>query len=327
MGYALNIPPAVVVRDAASLPVPKVAATFAVASGGGSVTGANATTGVDGVATVGSWTVQLGTNTLTATASGSGITGNPVTLGATGVSAAYHIDVRYLTAVTPAQREAFDSAAAQWERLIYGDVPDELASFPAGTCGPGTPVINEIIDDIIIYVQLDSIDGPGKILRQAGPCLVRDPSFQPGVGVMHFDTADVAGLLAAGQFDDVVRHEMGHVLGFATIWPSLGLLSGAGGTDPHFVGAQATAAFDRNGGQPYSAGAKVPVENCCGPGTRDGHWRETVFDTELMTGFLNGGVPNPLSVITTARSEEHTSELQSQSNLVCRLLLEKKKKK
>src|SRR2546430_6288928 len=31
--------------------------------------------------------------------------------------------------------------------------------------------------------------------------------------------------------------------------------------------------------------------------------------------------PRPL------RSEEHTSELQSQSNLVCRLLLEKKKKK
>src|SRR2546430_11605695 len=29
----------------------------------------------------------------------------------------------------------------------------------------------------------------------------------------------------------------------------------------------------------------------------------------------------------SARSEEHTSELQSQSNLVCRLLLEKKKKK
>src|SRR2546430_6126888 len=29
---------------------------------------------------------------------------------------------------------------------------------------------------------------------------------------------------------------------------------------------------------------------------------------------------------TTCRSEEHTSELQSQSNLVCRLLLEKKKK-
>src|SRR5688572_32760415 len=31
-------------------------------------------------------------------------------------------------------------------------------------------------------------------------------------------------------------------------------------------------------------------------------------------------------VTHSARSEEHTSELQSQSNLVCRLLLEKKKK-
>src|SRR2546427_4995084 len=41
--------------------------------------------------------------------------------------------------------------------------------------------------------------------------------------------------------------------------------------------------------------------------------------------------PTRESVAATAnaatRSEEHTSELQSQSNLVCRLLLEKKKKK
>src|SRR3989475_9220634 len=34
-----------------------------------------------------------------------------------------------------------------------------------------------------------------------------------------------------------------------------------------------------------------------------------------------------IRAIVDARSEEHTSELQSQSNLVCRLLLEKKKKK
>src|SRR5256886_11414681 len=32
-----------------------------------------------------------------------------------------------------------------------------------------------------------------------------------------------------------------------------------------------------------------------------------------------------VGVVTSPRSEEHTSELQSQSNLVCRLLLEKKK--
>src|SRR6266511_6364949 len=35
----------------------------------------------------------------------------------------------------------------------------------------------------------------------------------------------------------------------------------------------------------------------------------------------------PARLLGTLRSEEHTSELQSRENLVCRLLLEKKKKK
>src|SRR2546427_6678777 len=46
---------------------------------------------------------------------------------------------------------------------------------------------------------------------------------------------------------------------------------------------------------------------------------------------LLGGVGAPVGeaghALRARRSEEHTSELQSQSNLVCRLLLEKKKKK
>src|SRR5206468_10706316 len=42
----------------------------------------------------------------------------------------------------------------------------------------------------------------------------------------------------------------------------------------------------------------------------------------LLTGVLFGLAPARIG-----RSEEHTSELQSRSDLVCRLLLEKKKKK
>src|SRR5688572_32496515 len=42
-----------------------------------------------------------------------------------------------------------------------------------------------------------------------------------------------------------------------------------------------------------------------------------------LHGIFNGQVFLPIPL---RRSEEHTSELQSQSNLVCRLLLEKKKK-
>src|SRR5688572_31302246 len=47
-----------------------------------------------------------------------------------------------------------------------------------------------------------------------------------------------------------------------------------------------------------------------------------------MDGMSGGGAPKVLMYATrhsVHRSEEHTSELQSQSKLVCRLLLEKKK--
>src|SRR2546430_13569507 len=42
-------------------------------------------------------------------------------------------------------------------------------------------------------------------------------------------------------------------------------------------------------------------------------------------GRFTSARPAARAVSTNVRSEEHTSELQSQSNLVCRLLLEKKK--
>src|SRR5699024_11956443 len=50
---------------------------------------------------------------------------------------------------------------------------------------------------------------------------------------------------------------------------------------------------------------------------------------KIIAGFLapTGGIARYRdSVITAPRSEEHTSELQSRFDLVCRLLLEKKKK-
>src|SRR2546427_7675481 len=45
---------------------------------------------------------------------------------------------------------------------------------------------------------------------------------------------------------------------------------------------------------------------------------------EAFLAFVHALVADALAA-TLVRSEEHTSELQSQSNLVCRLLLEKKK--
>src|SRR2546430_6004505 len=54
---------------------------------------------------------------------------------------------------------------------------------------------------------------------------------------------------------------------------------------------------------------------------RRGHRHHAVRE-HVAAGGTRAARPRTLAV----RSEEHTSELQSQSNLVCRLLLEKKKK-
>ncbi|MDH3569642.1 MAG: hypothetical protein OER89_05575, partial [Gemmatimonadota bacterium] len=69
-GTAVAVAPAVIVRDAGSNPVPGVTVNFAVTAGGGSVTGAAALTDAGGIARVGSWTVGLGANSLTATLTG-----------------------------------------------------------------------------------------------------------------------------------------------------------------------------------------------------------------------------------------------------------------
>src|SRR2546427_5558393 len=47
---------------------------------------------------------------------------------------------------------------------------------------------------------------------------------------------------------------------------------------------------------------------------------------EPKTTILSVGPAARTAASSASRSEEHTSELQSQSNLVCRLLLEKKKR-
>ncbi len=99
----------------------------------------------------------------------------------------------------------------------------------------------------------------------------------------------------SGLLLSVVMHEMGHVLGIGTIWDSLGLLSGGGTNNPIFVGAHATAAYNQLFGTSASG---VPIENTGGPGTADGHWRETVFGSELMTGWAGPGANLPLSVVT-----------------------------
>ena len=329
-GYRTNLRPAVVVTDAGGQPAAGVSVTFAVTGGGGSVTGATVNTNAVGVAQVGSWVVGgvAGANTMTATAAGGAIAGNPVNFAATGADPTYNITIQNIgPAFSPAVQSAFDSAVAHWQRIIYQDVPDQSLTLPANACVSGEPAYNALpVDDILIVAKVDSIDGPLGILGSAGFCVYRNPgTLLPYFGVMRFDSADMNLLQSNNQLKDVILHEMGHVLGFGTLWPNpiqvgfpgrgcLQSPSSAGAvTDAFFAvcGTAAGVAFDSLGGINYTGGNKVPVENCggaspagCGGGTINSHWREPTFGPELMTGYLNGGVVNPLSLMTIASMQD-----------------------
>ena len=292
------VAPSVKVVDDLGDPVPNVAVTFATVPGIGSASGVDAMTNAEGIATVGSWTLAAGANVLTATVAGDDITGNPVLLSAMGHAnpAVYNISLRFQQVPTPSQLQAFSAAVLRWEAIITGDLSS--VTLEADVYCPDAPIIDETIDDLLILVQLIPIDGPGQILGAAGPCMIRNPGALPLLGLMRFDVADLDG----GDLPNVVLHEMGHVLGFGTIWATKGLLinpslPSSPGADTHFPGAQAIGAFNAAGGNAY-VGGKVPVENSQGgAGTRDAHWREGQLLHELMTGYLSGP-SQPLSAIT-----------------------------
>ena len=203
------------------------------------------------------------------------------------IESPFRIDVRFLGGLSATQEAAFEAAADRWTTVIVGDLP-------------GVIVDGEEIDDILILAQGSPIDGVGQILGQAGPTHVRPESagafaLLPAKGIMTFDTADLEAMEADGTLGDVITHEMGHVLGIGTMWSSKALVEGLDTDNPRFIGPLATTEYSALRGSEQADG--VPVENTGGPGTRGGHWRETVFRNELMSGFI-ADPGNPLSRVT-----------------------------
>ena len=202
----------------------------------------------------------------------------------------YNIEVNFLGGLSDRQQQIFDAAAARWAEIIVGDLLE-------------ITIMGQTVDDLRIDAEGVIIDGPGQILGQAGPRLVRTPTDGglPITGIMSFDSADLSQLETNGSLQNVIVHEMAHCIGIGTLWSSMGLLEGEGTANPVFIGVNAM----REWGNLSGAGRPmpVPVANTGGPGTREGHWRESVFGNELMTGFLGGGI-NPLSRVTVGALED-----------------------
>lgn len=305
-GTAVPVAPSVLVRDETGAPIANVPVSFTVTAGGGRVNAATAITNAAGIATIGEWVLGPAADFNTLTASAPSVASSSRVFrgaGCTPGGSAYEISVCITTPMTASQRGVFKASSTRWSTIIKGDLPSVTGSLAANACGLPHPSVNMTYDDLLIFAAVTAIDGPGAVLGRAGPCALRTGTGGlPLIGVMEFDVADLANLESGGQLGSVILHEMGHVLGIGSIWNRFGLLqnpSSAGSPlDTHYSGPGGIAGFDAIGGTTYTGGAKVPVENTGGPGTMNGHWRETVLRNELMTGFINGGVANPLSQLT-----------------------------
>lgn len=294
--------PRVQVRDALGNPLAGVPVTFAITSGDATLSGSLAITDDSGIAAPEDW--RLGATSSTVSAS-TGLGAIPVAFAASGVTANFLIDVRFLTAVNADQRDAFIAAAHRWMTIITAHLTPVPLNLPAGTCTGSQPAMNETVRDVVIFAEVTPIDGIGNILGSASPCASRSGSGLTIVGTMQFDSADLQALVSTGQLVATITHEMAHVLGFGTAWGGRNLTSGIGGADPRFIGAAAVAIWP-----PFStalgfAGSTPPLENIGGAGTAGSHWRESVFHTELMTGYIEApGVAMPISRMTIATFQD-----------------------
>jgi len=231
---------------------------------------------------------------------GGGNVPDPYISGPADGTAGFNIKIVFEGEWSAALYDIFVAAADFYTALIVGDLQDVTV-----TSGRGRNRTTTTIDDIEITASLITIDGSGGVLGRAGPTAVRTDTSLPATAIMEFDIADADAFTAAGLFDDIVLHEMGHALGFGTIWDRLGLIN----PDNTFGGALAQAESLAEFGT-----SDIAIETDGGQGTAFGHWDDETYTNELMTGYISD--PNYYSYMSAASYGDLGYELNSNFRMV-----------
>ncbi|HEX6942762.1 MAG TPA: leishmanolysin-related zinc metalloendopeptidase [Gemmatimonadaceae bacterium] len=290
------------VRDRYGNPVGRAGIDLSVAKGGGEVSPPTLTTDDHGIASGITWRLGRlgGSQQLVATV------GTLRAEIAASIRSAFDPIVRSTGPSLPAPVTA--ALAAAIDRIhagIVGDLGDvPVLNFDMSRCGLQGTTITETIDDLLIFAIVTPIDGVGKVLASAGPCVLRTQSRFPVIGIMRFDSDDIEALSSNGRLSAVVLHEMLHVIGIGSLWRTHDMVIGATTSDPRFIGVLAAGQCITSGGFGNCSDSRVPVENVGGSGTADVHWRESVFDREVMTGFVEANADMPFSSISIASLQD-----------------------
>jgi hypothetical protein len=194
------------------------------------------------------------------------------------------IRLSFATEVNADVEAVFQGAVSFWNDIVTNDLERARSAKLNGNCaGVNLP---KDIDGLFVDVTIIEIDGESGVLGSAGPCAYQfiDDRWRPRVGLMRFDEADVLSLLGQGRLDEVIRHEIAHVLGFGTLWRQAELLQTDESLDAdhRYVGKHGGEGYRAlDGYESGSSSPYVPVENRGGVGTTEGHWRDGIFKTEV----------------------------------------------
>lgn len=229
---------------------------------------------------------------------------------------ALDIQFNFAPDADPTFAPLFENAAAVWEAL--------LPSYQDG--GQGFGFFGSDAGPVVVDAGVLAIDGGGGTLAQAAPTTgIVDNSgfFLAQSGILQFDSADINALTAQGSLQDIIIHELGHVLGFGTVWELNGVYDPATSSATsvgEYAGSFGLATYNQEFGLNENF---IPIENNGGPGTADAHFDEEFFgvalnnnstvapgtrfgpnQAEILTGFFNASLGTTFSDTTLATFQD-----------------------
>jgi hypothetical protein len=208
------------------------------------------------------------------------------------------IDGNEQTPIALRVRNSMERATARWKRVLRAPTESEAVNLPARACRNSVPIVRAIAG-LVVVVTLDTL--PRNVAARAGPCLVRQSSGLPLVGSLSLNLFLVP-TFTDEKLDDVITHEVGHVLGIGTIWNKgkfAALIDGDSlSVDPVFRGVNAVRSFDLLGQSDAFAARRIPVQIGI-----LGHWRAGPLGGELMGPILTAS-RQPLSAVTMGVLED-----------------------